>query len=410
MDVCEMMGEHLGLVPPWKATEFWSEPNARGELDDHLRVEVPPGSCMPCPQCGRMCRIHDRTPERTWRSLDVVSRRLYIHARIPRTDCPDCGVRRADVPWARPHSHFTLSMESMIMAMCREMAVSTAAALIHEDANRIWRLVRHSARKLVEGMDLSHVTAVGVDEKCFSGHDAFVTVFADIVRHRVLFVTPGKGSGAVGEFRDFLTEHGGRAANIADFTCDFGAAYVSGIGRYFKRARITFDRFHLVKLANDAMNDVNFGKMKLAVNRMKVKYMMARNSGSLTDGEKELRDRICEDNEELGHAYRLKESLVSVYSMGDADIARDHLLGWVSWAGRSGFRPFARLAKTVEANIEGILRWFSTGMSNALLEGTNSLISLIKRRARGFKRVENLIAVCYLTGARGKVDLYGAPR
>ena len=87
-----------------------------------------------------------------------------------------------------------------------------------------------------------------------------------------------------------------------------------------------------MKLANDAMNDVNFGKMKLAVNRMKVKYMMVRNSGSLTDGEKELRDRICEDNEELGHAYRLKESLVSVYSMGDADIARDHLLGWVSWA------------------------------------------------------------------------------
>ncbi|MDR2698995.1 MAG: transposase, partial [Candidatus Methanoplasma sp.] len=80
---------------------------------------------------------------------------------------------------------------------------------------------------------------------------------------------------------------------------------------------------------------------------------------------------------------------------------------WIKWAKGSGLRPFAKLAGTVEKHISHILQWFSSRLTNALMEGTNSLISVIKSRARGFWYAENLISMCYIVSAQEKTDMYG---
>lgn len=172
--------------------------------------------------------------------------------------------------------------------------------------------------------------------------------------------------------------------NISDFSRDFGTAYISRIRKNFPSAKITGDRFHLVKMANTALNDTKCEEIKLAVNRIKAKYLLLRNSSDLSPEEKEMRDRICMDNEVLGIAYRLKESLCSTYLLGDAYAAADHLTGWIRWARMTRLYHFVALADTVEKHM-----------------------ALIKSRARGFKRAENLISMCYLVSAQEKTDLYG---
>ena len=89
-----------------------------------------------------MCAVYDRPSDRTWRELDTIGRRTYVHARVPRADCPSCGVRQVEVPWARPGSHFTLQMEIFIVSMFRQMRVSTLARMMHESAPKVWRVVR----------------------------------------------------------------------------------------------------------------------------------------------------------------------------------------------------------------------------------------------------------------------------
>ena len=353
----DFMAEHIGLREPWV-------------VEDHIRVGIPMGMRVACPVCGRMCAVHDRPNDRTWRELDTIGRRTYVHARVPRADCPSCGVRQVETPWARPGSHCTLQMESFMVSMVRQMPVSTLARMMHEPAPKVWRVVRTYADRLVDRLDLSEVRRVGIDEKCWSGYDGYITVFVDMDTNRIIFVTEGKDGDTVKRFKDFLRAHGGSHHRVTDFSTDFGAAYIAAVRKYFPGAKVTVDRFHLVKLANQALNDTKCGELKLEVNRMKVRYLLARRRDRLSEADLALRERICQDNEVLGIAFRLKESLCLVYEMDDAYMAADHLTDWIRWARLTKLRHFVTLADTVERNIAHILQWFTSRLSNAVLEGT----------------------------------------
>ena len=119
-------------------------------------------------------------------------------------------------------------------------------------------------------------------------------------------------------------------------------------------------------------------------------------------------EKICQDNEVLGLAFRPSESLCSVYSFNNVYTAEQHLKGWIKWAKEAGLPHFKRLAKTVEKHIAHILQWFSSRLTNALMEGTNSLISVIKSRARGFRHTESPISMRYMVSAQEKTDLSDA--
>jgi transposase len=405
-DLREFWEWALKLEEPWKISDI-AYRDVEGEEEVHIYLDVPRRSLVKCPECGMLCKVHDRMKDRTWRDVDMRGMRTFIHADVPRSDCTEHGVRQTNAPWARPGSGFTLLMESMVLSMVRQMPVKTVGDLLHEYPGRIWTLVRVYSKKLVEGLDLSGVRRVAVDEKCFSGRDEFITVFVDIDTGKIIFVAEGKDAAVVKEFRTFLREHRGGSENITDFSCDFGKTFVHAIRKYFPNSRITADCFHLVKLANEALNDTKCGELKLTVNRMRAKYLLLRNPARMTEEDLALKDKICQDNEVLGIAYRLKESLCSVYMMGDAYLAEEHLKGWMRWARMANMYHFVKLAGTVEKHIAHILQWFTSRITNAVMEGTNSMISVIKSRARGFRHVRSLISMCYLVSAQENTDMYG---
>ena len=405
-DLESFIGDHLGLSDPWKVTDVSVTEGPFGP-EDHIHVDIPFGKLVVCPCCGKQCKVHDRSEERVWRNLDIMSRRTYVHARVPRADCPSCGVRQVDVPWARKNSRFTLEFESMVLALIRSMSVAEAARALREIPNRLWRIVSAAADTLRDGSDLSRVRCIGVDEKCFSGHDGYISVFVDLETRRIIYATEGKGKDAVYRFSLFLREHGGTPSRIRDFTCDFGLAYISGIRLYFRNARITVDPFHLMQMANRALNDVKCKEYPQTVSRIKARYILLRRGDSLDENQQRIREEICMNNEKLGFAYRLKESLSMVYSFGDRETARNHLEGWIRVAGGRTVRRFNSLARTVEHAMEYILNWYDSHLTNAVLEGTNSLISVIRRRSRGFRTSKNLIDICYLTTDKRHTDIYG---
>jgi transposase len=78
----------LGLVPPWKVNDVWFTAEER-RLD--LQVNFPKGSRFPCPVCGQDRPVHD-TQEKVWAYLNFFQHANYLHARVPRVQCPECGV------------------------------------------------------------------------------------------------------------------------------------------------------------------------------------------------------------------------------------------------------------------------------------------------------------------------------
>lgn len=130
----------LGLEKPWyiKTIDFKVEEK---QLDLHIDFES--GSKFPCPSCSRSgCHVHD-TIKRTWRHLNFVQFKTYLHCRVPHTKCEECGVEQVKVPWARKSSRFTLLMDSLIEILAQHMPARTVTDLIGEYDTRIWRILEH---------------------------------------------------------------------------------------------------------------------------------------------------------------------------------------------------------------------------------------------------------------------------
>ncbi len=128
----------LGLLPPWHVT--------RVELDTGKRridFEVEhAGKRATCPACGIEHQlIHDRAP-RSWRHLDFFQFEAWLHAQVPRVQCTGSGkTTQLPVPWARPGSGFTAAFEALALALCRELPVRRAAALLRRSDKQLWRRI-----------------------------------------------------------------------------------------------------------------------------------------------------------------------------------------------------------------------------------------------------------------------------
>src|SRR5271166_5938226 len=113
------------------------------------------------------------------------------------------------------------------------------------------RIVEHYVWRAVEALDLSDVQRIAADEtSARRGHD-YISLFVDMARRKVIYAADGKDAATVKEFADFLEAHGGKREAVTDASIDMGAAFEAGIKANFENAEITFDKFHVIKLANE---------------------------------------------------------------------------------------------------------------------------------------------------------------
>ena len=351
-----------------------------GRLD--LYVDFPRGSRFACAECGREgYAVHD-TKDETWRHLDFFQHGTLLHARVPSVSCPNCRVRKVATPWARASSGFTLLFEAYVLALAKAMPIANAAKRLGEHDTRLWRIVEDYVRRAVEALDLSDVRRIAADEtSARRGHD-YISLFVDMARRKVIYVADGKDAATVKEFADFLEAHGGKREAVTDASID-GAAFEAGIKANFENAEITFDKFHVIKFANEAVDQV---RREEARNNFQIKgrrYIFLKNVDHLTQEEKEALSRLEAQNPDTIQAMQIRMNLQQLFTM-DAKTARRFLDRWNAWVQVCDLGPMKRLAKTIMAKAEGILGSIATGLSNGVLEAINGNVQAAKRRAKGY--------------------------
>jgi len=396
----------LGLEEPWALTHVELEEK---EKTWHLLIDFKPGTAFACPHCGTMCTAHD-TKVKTWRHLDFWDWKTYLHARVPRTGCDNCHkVTRVQVPWARADANFTLLFDSWAMRLMAEMPVNAAARELREHDTRMWRIFHYYVDQAMAELDLTSVKRIAIDETSSRRGHRYITLFVDADARIVLFATEGKGMDTLGRFKELLAAKGACAEQIKDVCCDMSPAFIRGIAEYFPEAQITFDKFHVMKMVNEAVDDVRIAEQKKTPELKHTRYVWLKNEKDLTVEQQQTLTKLKDTNLQTGRAYRLKLALQDFWNTPHiyADV---YLKEWTGWASRSQLAPMVSLAKTVKEHEEGILRWFHSKMTNGLLEGMNGLVQAAKRRARGYRNVENLISMVYMTANKHRMPSLGASR
>jgi transposase len=398
----ELFGVALGLAEPWFVDRITLDVENR-EL--RIWIDFRAGAEFPCPNCATSgCKAYD-TQEKSWRHLDFFQHRTILTARTPRANCQVCGVHPVTVPWARPGSGFTLLLEALALRLATYMPIKSVAGLLGEHDTRIWRVIRHYVRQARARRDDSKVRSVGIDETAARRGHNYVSIFADLDTRAVLFATEGKDAKTVAAFAEDLLAHGGDPARVRDVSADMSAAFQKGVRESLPQATITFDKFHVVGLVNDALDRTRRQERADHPELKGQRYALLRNPETMSDAQLEFAERLLTRRTTLktARAFHLRLAFQDIYlTARTKDQAEEQLRGWCGWAQRSRLPEMIRVARTIRQNLEGILRWFTSGITNALLEGINSLVQAAKSRARGYRTAQNFIDVIYLVA--GKLD------
>lgn len=388
----------LGLAPPWKVMGCQFNPLQK-RLDIHL--DFPRGSRFPCPACGQGDRpVHDTEPK-TWRHLNFFQHQAYLHARVPRTACDQCGTKQVEVPWARPQSGFTLLFEAYIMILAQSMPVQKIAELVSEHDTRLWRILHHYVEQAREEEDYSTVKQVGIDEtSARRGHD-YVSVFVDLEASKTVFATEGKDASTLDRFKADLCDHGGVPEAIEDVCCDMSPAFINGVEDNFPNAEITFDKFHVAKILNEAVDEVRRQEQKLIPELKGSRYLWLKNPGNLTANQADrLQEIKLKDlNLKTMRAYQIRLNFQELWTQ-PVEKAESFLKKWYFWATHSRLEPVKQAAYTIKRHWKGILNWFTSSLNNGILEGINSMIQAAKARARGYRTKKNLITIIYIISSK----------
>lgn len=398
MDPSTLFTLALGLTPPW---EVW---NLRFSPEEHrldISIGFPLGSLFTCPVCGsKGAKAYDTT-EKSWRHLNFFQHEAWLTARVPRVECDrGCGVKKIEVPWSRPGSGFTLLFEALIMVLVREMPVAQVAHLLGVHDTRLWRIIRHHVADARQRLDLSSVGRVGMDETASRRGHQYISLFFDMDKSQLLFATKGKDKETVKAFARDLTARKGQPKSVLEVCCDMSPAFISGVQEQFPNAEITFDRFHIMKVVNDAVDQVRRAEVRTQPALSKTRYIWLKNPGNLTAKQQATLETLKGRNLKTARAYQIRLTLQELFQTRSRREGEAFLKKWYFWATHSRLPPIVAAAKTIKNHWDGVLNWFHSRLTTGLVEGFNSLLQAAKARARGYRSDANFITMAYLIGGK----------
>lgn len=372
---------------------------AIGEL--HIYIDFRKGSKFSCAVCGKdKMDIHD-TIEKTWRHLNFFQYKAYIHYRTPRTNCPDDGIHLVNTPWGSLGGGFTLLFEAFILQLAKCMPILQIARLVGEHDTRLWRIIQKYVSQAREAADYSTLRHVGVDETATKRGHNYVTLFVDMEQAKVIYATEGKDAATIKSFKDSLPLHQAQPSQITDICADMSPAFRKGIQENFPCARLTFDKFHVIKLLNEAVDQVRREEQKSVPSLKSSRYLWLYNPKNLPKTKAKRLNELTRMNLKTAKAYRMKLVLQDIYNISTGRIdAMNNLHKWYQWAVRCRLQPMKEFAKTLKCNWVGILNYFDSRLTNATLEGANSIVQSARARAKGYRNVNNFIAMIYLLAGK----------
>lgn len=395
----------LGIQSPWQVrTVDLKLESKRVEI----AVDWQSGAKGKCPECGQECAVYDWANERTWRHLDTMQFETIIRAKAPRVECSEHGVKTTQVPWAEPHGRFTRLFERFaIDVLLATRSVTQAAELLGLSWDEVHHILERAVRRGLSRRKLAMIEHVGMDEKSFGRGHSYISLMTDLDGSRVLEVALDRTREAADALWQTLSPEQRR--EIKAVALDMWEAYGEAARFHAPQAAVVHDKFHISKHLNEAVDQVRRkeNKMLLAEGDETLKgtrQLFLFNPANLSEEQQAEFSELLQFNLKAGRAWAAKELFTKFWEYRSEGWARNFFSKWYGWVSRSKLKPMIKVAKMLKRHLENLLTYIRHPITNAVTEGLNSKIQMIKSNARGFRNFENYrIRILFFCG---KLDLY----
>jgi transposase len=392
MDDKEIFASGIGIAKPW----FIDRIELKGEsLEKELHIYLGHKKRTKFSYLGKNYSVYDHQ-ERTWHHLRFFQHQCYIHASVPRVRIDTGEVKLVDVSWSQPGSSFTLLFEKDVLELIKEgMSVVGVSRRLSIGDKRVRRIITRHVSQALSSQSIGEVKELSVDETSTrKGHNYF-TIMCDRVAKKVVGIGIGKDKDAFTHALIDMEIRGGSREKIRSITMDMSKSYISAANEMMKQADIIFDRFHLVKKLNEAVDKIRRQEQKEHNELLKTRYLWLRNNSNLSEEQRIKVNYLKNAYPNIGVAYRLKELLKIVLDEAYYSHYLAPLNEWMSQAWESNLEPIQEFVNMLKRHWYGIKTYFKRIATNAFAERVNLKIQEIKRIAKGYRNIHNFIIMIY---------------
>jgi transposase len=356
-------------------------------------IHQKPETCR-CSACGSaQVQMRGRV-ERRFRTLSIGSRATFVILPIPRVECQACGVvRQVKILFADPRRTYTSAFERYALELGRRMTIRDVAKHLGVSWDVIKDIQKRDLSRRFAKPKLKHLQRIAIDEISIAKGHRYLTVVMDLESGAVVFVGDGKGADALKPFWKRLR---GSKAKVEAVAMDMSAAYREAVSTHLPKAKIVFDRFHVMKLFNEKLSDLRRALHREATDMLQKKVLkgtrwLLLKAAENLDEERDEKTKLEEAlalNKSLATAYYLKEDLRQFWEQPGKKFGTLFLNGWIKRAEASGIKILQQMAKTLAAHRSGLLAYHDVMITSGPMEGTNNKIKTMKRQAYGFRDKE----------------------
>lgn len=384
----DLYGRILGIESPWEVTGVELRLEV-GEVE--VFVARGGGESYRCPECGGAASRHD-SRRRRWRHLPTCQYRTILTADVPRVRCAEHGVRTIGVPWSDPGSRFTALFEALVIDWLGEASISAVSRLLDLSWDQVDGVMERAVKRGLERRGSAPASRVpGVDETSFQKRHEYVTVVAAIEgESRVHHVADGRGKDALSSYFEGLSE--AELSKIETVAMDMWPAYISATLACLPDGgdKIAYDKFHVAAHLGGAVDEVRreeqrrlrgLGDDGLTGSR----HLWLYHPDRVPEHRRLRFKELIDGTSKTARCRHLKELAMMMWETRDRAEALDIFKGWYSWAIRCRLEPLKKVARMIKAHLDGVLNAIERGVTNARLEGINSVIQGLKKSARGYR-------------------------
>ena len=373
------------------------------QRDKELPLAIKPykNGCR-CPHCERRGRIvHQGNEARVWEDVAILGMRILFHYAPKEIECPTHGRVQEEIPWAAAYSRVTYRLEYRICALCPIMTQKAAAEILKVPTSTLSDLLHRVITRTRDGHRIRGLRTVGVDEISYCKGRKFATIVYDLDRACVLWVGKGKGRETIDRFfQEALSE--GQRARILWASCDMSEAYINAITHHLPNVKLVIDRFHLVKALNGAVDEVRKEEWRqLDVKGRKaikgLRWLLSLPSRNRTKAHTRFLNRLRQSNRRIHRAWVLKDEFEHFWNFRSQTAAERFLKRWMTDALRSRIPALRTFVATLRKHFDNVITFIERPLTNAVGEGINRIIKIVKNRASGFRRLESFSDMIFLT-------------
>ncbi len=318
-----------------------------------------------------------------------------IRVKQHRVKCNDCGkylMEKLDF-LPKQNCNYTKSLADLAIHLRKDMTISALAKYLKLHWHTVKDIEKSYLEKKYSSIDLNKVMNIGIDEVYLGKKIGFLTIVRDLISSKVLFVGEGKSGNTLKPFAEQIEKFKCKIENVA---VDLANSFSAWIEEHLPNAVIVYDKFHVIKLMNEKLNQVRRSTMnKLCEEDNKAlkgkRFTLLKNIESLEKETINDLNNIRKQYLNLGEMSMMKECLRNIYAIAEyEEHARIAFIRWAELALKIGIGELKTMEKTITRRLDGLVAYWKDNITSASMEGFNNKIGALNRSAYGYKDLKYL--------------------